>query len=76
MDCGAPQHCAGAGVANVRTCGQQCDVGGVGVLFTFTEAVVGGFETNALALGAILDALVHRLRTVFCGMVSHDCFLP
>lgn len=71
MDCSTPQHRVGTGTANVRTRGEERDVSWVGVVFAFTEAVIGGFETNALALAAILDARIHSLRTVFRCVVSH-----
>src|SRR3546814_1546967 len=53
------QHGVCAGGADVCTRRQQADVLGRGMLAALAEAIVDGLQADRMALGAVIDAIVH-----------------
>src|SRR5690606_7644989 len=72
---GAAQHRVGAGRANVGAGGHQADVFWCRVCASFGQAVVDGLQADRMALDTVVNAIVHRLRPISSGMVSHVMLL-
>src|SRR3546814_13682939 len=70
VNCSASQPGVGAGSADVRTRRQQADVLGCSLLAALVEAVVAGLPAGRMALGAVVDALVHGLGALGCCLVG------
>src|SRR3546814_17327573 len=65
------QHGVCAGGADVCTRRQQADVLGRGMLAALAEAIVAGLQADRMALGAVIDAIVHGLGSMGCRVVAH-----
>lgn len=75
IHCGAAQHGAGTRTTDVGAGSHQCDVIRGGVFAALAQAIIDGLKAGGPTFGAGGDAVVGGLRTVFCGMMSHGCFL-
>src|SRR3546814_9112550 len=69
------QHGVCSGGADVCTRRQQADVLGRGMLAALAEAIVDGLQADRMALGAVIDAIVHGLRSMGCSVVGHVLLL-
>jgi hypothetical protein len=67
------KHEIGAGPTDVGTVEQQPDVSRIGVFATQLEAVAHGGKTDVVALGTLLDTLLHLSGDTGGKLMCHDC---
>jgi hypothetical protein len=76
VQCGAKRHKVGARSADFCTREQQLNVVRFGVFTARLQTVRDRLQTNAVAIKAFVDALLHFVCDLLCSLTRHIFFLP